>query len=685
AVELRPASAAPAAPTAAVTDIAVIGMAGRFPDAPDLTTFWDNLAAGRCSLREVPPDRFDIDAAYDPDRLAADRTYSRWAGMLADVASFDAGLFHLSPLDAQAMDPQQRLFLSEAWHALEDAGYATSPGQRRPWGVFAGCAAGDYARLLADAGEGGSGQAFLGNSCAMLPARVGYLLNLSGPTMAVDTACSSSLVAVHLACESIRRGECEAALAGGVAVMNTAQMHIWCSRTGMLSPTGTCAPFDASADGIVLGEGVGVVVLKRLDRALADGDHIHGVIRGSGSNGDGKTNGITAPSATSQADLLRAVYARAGVAPAEVGYVEAHGTGTPLGDPIEVKALTEVYGGAGPRVDRCGLGSVKANIGHTTMAAGIAGLLVALLALRHRKLPPAPRFTTANPKINLDAGPFRIVTELTDFPTGPGGRRTAAVSSFGFSGTNCHVVVSEAVGGGAAPAPRRAEPVLVPVSARTPAALVRSLTALADRLAAEPGTDLDDLAYTLSVGRRHLPERVAVVAADTAELERELRRLAGQDGPAARPATPSNGPLGRLAARYLAGEDVDWVAWYAGARRRRIPLPGYAFDDERHWVRTPDAGTPDAGAPESDEDGAVVVRRRLRPDEWLLADHRIGDTAVLPGAACLEMAVAAADRFGVSWPVRISGVRWLRPFELSGPRPVELSLSRVNGHLAFEL
>ena len=409
----------------------------------------------------------------------------------------------------------------------------------------------------------------------MLPARIAYLLNFSGPTMALDTACSSSLVAVHLACESIRRGECEAALAGGVAVMTTPQMHIWCSKTGMLSPTGKCAPFDESADGIVLGEGVGVVVLKSLARALADGDTVHGVIRGSGVNGDGRTNGITAPSAVSQAELLAEVHERAGVTPDDIDHVEAHGTGTPLGDPIEVKALEQVFGGDGDeRSSRCALGSVKANIGHTTMAAGIAGLLKTLLALRARQLPPSPYFSTANPKIDLADSPFRVVTEIADWEPGPSGRRTATVSGFGFSGTNCHVVVSEAPGravpdgdgamrngetrtplqterpvgdGKERNLPEAGRPVgeerilsdvgrpvgngeeqilvpstgrpvgvgearvLVPVSARTDEALTRLLSNLADHLAAEPGVDVENLAYTLSVGRTHLAMRAALV------------------------------------------------------------------------------------------------------------------------------------------------------------------------------
>ncbi|MEO3808343.1 SDR family NAD(P)-dependent oxidoreductase [Sphaerisporangium sp. B11E5] len=702
------ASSAPAeAPAPESTpDIAVIGMAGRFPDAPDLAAFWENLAVGRCSIREVPAGRFDVSAVYDPDRKTPGTTYSKWGAMLSDVDAFDAGFFNVSPLEAEAMDPQQRLFLEEAWHALEDAGYAARTGERRPWGTFVGCAAGDYARLLAAAGDGNSGHAFLGNVSSVLPARIAYLLNFSGPTMAVDTACSSSLVAVHLACESIRRGECQAAVAGGVAVMTTAQMHIWCSSAGMLSPTGRCAPFDASADGIVLGEGVGAVVLKRLDQALADGDTVRAVIRGSGTNGDGATNGITAPSAASQAELLTAVHRRAGVRPEDIDYVEAHGTGTALGDPIEAKALTQVFGTDGGPA-RGGLGSLKANVGHTTTAAGIGGLLKVLLALGHRRLPPSPGYTTANPKIDMDRFPLKVVTELSDWRPGPSGRRTAAVSSFGFSGTNCHVVVSEPDD---TPPRREAAPaeVVVPVSATTEQALDRRLRDLAAHLAAHPDLDVRDVAYTLAVGRPHLPVRTAVTARDVAGL------VAALSAPA-----EAGGASAEIVRRYRAGEDVDWAGLYGDRPGRRVPLPVYPFARDRHWVEAPrrtgdkETDARPTAAPALDQDSVPVeaattglVREDVpagtaapglvrddvpveaaasglvRPDDWIVADHRIMGTPVLPGVASLVM---AADRSGLPLPLRFSGVRWLRPYEITEPRRVCFSSAEEDGRTRFTL
>ncbi|MER5558834.1 SDR family NAD(P)-dependent oxidoreductase [Streptomyces sp. NPDC002506] len=665
-------------------DIAVIGMSGRFPGAPDLDAFWRNLAAGRCDITEIPADRWDADRWYDPDRSVADRSDSRWAALLDGVDAFDPAFFKLSPLEAEAMDPQQRLFLQEAWKSLEDAGHAAGQEPLPRCGVFVGCGTGDYDTVLAEAGRADTTHAFLGTSPSILAARIAYLLDLRGPTLAVDTACSSSLTAVHLACESIRRGECETALAGGVAVMLTPRLHIRSSNAGMLSPTGSSAPFDASADGIVLGEGVGVVVLKPLERAVADGDHIHGVIRASGVNGDGRTNGITAPSAASQADLIRRVHSAAGVTPADIGYVEAHGTGTPLGDPIEVKALQQVFGDGESRTGFCGLGSVKGNIGHTTMAAGVAGLIKVLLALRHGQLPPSVAFTTANPEIDFERGPLRVVTELTDWRPGPSGLRVAGLSSFGFSGTNAHLVVAEAPGAGTSRTGGTAEEAaqvtteswhLVPVSARTRGALARGLVQLADALgegsAVPSGATLADVAYTLATGRTHFPVRAAFVVRDRAELVRELRRAAAGADDGAGPERP--GELLRLAEAYVRGDDIDWPAPHAHTAVRRVPLPTYSFERGRHWAvpETPAVGT---------------VRRRVDPSDWMVDDHQVGGLPVLPGVASLELAAEAAAAHGITGPVRVSAVRWLRPVEVTAPRELVCTATfHPAGGLRFEV
>ncbi len=577
----QPASAPVAEPS---RDIAVIGMAGRFGDAPDLDAYWRMIEEGRHCLVEMPHRRW-------PTLEGARRR----GGFLPDEDRFDPLFFRISPTEAALMDPQQRLFLETAFHALEDSGYAPEQLSGARCGVFVGAGAGDYAQRFRDAGLETNPLGLMGNVTSILAARISYFLNLKGPSVALDTACSSSLVAVHLACESLISGTTDIALAGGVAVISTPQFIVAASEGGMLSPNDRCATFDAAADGFVCGEGSGAVVLKRLADALRDGDAIHGVIRGSGINQDGRTNGITAPSAPSQAALEVEVYRRAGIDPATVSYVEAHGTGTPLGDPIEVEALTAAFRRFTDRTGFCALGSAKTNIGHALTAAGIAGLLKLLLMLRHKRIPPLVGFTEANPRIDFATTPFVLPT--TAEPWTAAGPRRAAVSSFGFSGTNAHLVVEEAPA-----APRRAPaegPFLFVLSGRSEEA--RRARAVA--LEAHPGAsaaDLRDVAFTLAAGREHYPHRLAIVAADAAGLRAALQAwLAGERGPdvlagEARPEGP--GPaltaLGEQTARqapdlkalriladlYVQGASFDWATLPGAAGGRRCSLPGYPFE-----------------------------------------------------------------------------------------------------------
>ncbi|CAM5229448.1 hypothetical protein SHIRM173S_10195 [Streptomyces hirsutus] len=529
-------------------------------------------------------------------------------------------------------------------------GRGRGPGGRRrgarSCGVFVGCTQSDYRQIRHAAGRHDTAHSFLGGAPSVLAARVSYFLNLTGPTAAVDSACSSSLLAVHLACQSILSGDCEMAVAGGVALMLGPDIHVQTSAAGILSPTGRSAPFDATADGIVLGEGVGAVVLKPLACALADGDHVHGVIRASGANGDGRSNGIAAPSGRAQADLLTRVWRRAGVTPDEIGLVEAHGTGTPLGDPIEVKALTEAFRRAGGASASCAIGSVKGNVGHTTMAAGIASLLKVLLALRHRQLPPTAGFTLPNPRLDLDDSPFHVVTEVRDWLPGPSGQRVAAVSSFGVSGTNCHLVVAEAP---ARPRHTDTRAFVVPVSARTPRELTEHLGALAEAVPAAP--HLADVAYALCVGRRHHPERAVVVARTLDGLAAALRAAGDGTPPSLADATPEQR---RLAEEYLAGGRPDFAAQFRQVDARRTPLPAHPLRGTRHWPR------PTA---------APGLTWWVDPDAWQVADHRVGGTPVLPGTGALALAAVAAGDEG---PLELSGVRWLRPLQADTAQQVRV-------------
>ncbi|MFZ9746743.1 MAG: beta-ketoacyl synthase N-terminal-like domain-containing protein [Opitutaceae bacterium] len=659
--------------------IAIIGMAGQFPDADDLDEFWANLAAGRDSVREVPADRWDWRARFSPDRREPLRSYSRWGGFLRDPAAFDPLFFRCTPREADLMDPHQRLFLMAAWRALEDAGYSDRALDDARCGVFAGCCAGDYETQLVGRPDWGEAGAFLGNASAILAGRVPFLLNLKGPALAVDTACSSSLVAIHLACESLRAGGCTLALAGGVAVMSSDGFHIRASKTGLLSPTGRCRSFGAGADGIVPAEGVGVVVLKPLGAALRDGDPIHAVIRASGVNQNGRTNGITAPSAPAQAELETAVYRGAGVDPASLDYVECHGTGTGLGDPMEVAALTEAFRGSPARVGGCALGSVKSNFGHALAAAGVAGLLKVVLALRHGVIPPTLHARPRNPELVLEGGPFRIADEAEPWPARPGAPRRAAVSSFGFSGANAHLVL-EAPPGAAPPAtPARPGPHLFLVSGFTATALARRVADLAAWLATPAGAAaaLADVSFTLAVGRSHFGYRFAVVAADAAELRAALQAFAGgvdegvrHDLPAARErrfreglraavgAAERSALLAEAREAYLAGADAPWDFLFPAGGARRVRLPVYPFDLRRCWFAP--APGPAAAVPSAAAGGAQAVA--FTADDPVLADHRVQGEPLLPGAAVAGLVLAAAGARPGHVPV-LRALTWLRPVD----------------------
>ena len=508
--------------------IAVIGMAGRFPEAASVDEFWDNIAHGRDCIRPVPNARWNTDEYFRAGAPQAGKSNSRWAGMLDSYDCFDPLFFNLSPAEAEMMEPQQRLFLETCYHAIENAGYNPRALSGSRCGVFAGCAAGDYYRGAHDAQV--SAQAFTGGAMSILAARISYFLNLQGPCVSIDTACSSSLVATAQACESLLAGSSDVALAGGVYVMTGPQMHIMTSQAGMLSPEGRCFSFDARAEGFVPGEGVGVALLKRLADAERDGDRIVCVLRGWGVNQDGRTNGITAPNPESQTRLEREIYGKFAIEPQRIGLVEAHGTGTKLGDPIEVEALQAAFRGYTDKTSYCALGSVKSNIGHCLTAAGIAGLIKAACALQHRQLPPAAGFEKLNEHIRLEGSPFYVNTSLRAWPEVEGvGRRQAAVSSFGFSGTNAHLIVEEYV----EPARSRMAPgeVALVLSARTAEQLRQRAHQLREYLEREPEADLAAVGYTLQVGREAMDERLAFTASSMEEACRKLEEfLAGGNG-----------------------------------------------------------------------------------------------------------------------------------------------------------
>lgn len=563
-------AATPALPADDGDAIAIIGFAGRFPGAEDADRYWANLVAGLSAITEVPPSRWDAARYYDPDPQADGRTVGKWGGFLADIDRFDAPFFQCTPREAKWMDPQQRLFLETSWHALEHAGYADRDVSGRSVGVFVGVRPSDYlsprhGALPTDA------MTLLGNDSAILAGRLSHFLNLTGPSLSIDTSCSSSLAAIHLACRSIRDGDCEMALAGGVSVVTSPDLFVQATKAGMLSPTGQCRTFDRGADGFAPGEGLGVVVLKRLADARRDGDAISAVIRASGLNQDGHTGGLTVPNTRSQSALETAVYREAGIDPGTISYVEAHGTGTPLGDPIEIAALTRAFREHTDRTGFCRIGSAKEHIGHLAAAAGVAGVIKVLLALEHQTIPPNAHADQVNPAIDLANSPFVLSDRPQPWTTGAH-RRRAAVSAFGFSGTNAHLVLED--GPEPALATPSEGPCLCVLSAKTDRALAQRRADLRQWLdQAGRHASLADVSYTLAARRSHFSRRAWFVAASIDDLRRQL------DGA---PAT-ATGTLADLGARYASGADVDWRALFAGATRRVLRLPGYPFEPHRYW------------------------------------------------------------------------------------------------------
>ncbi|TMC19494.1 MAG: zinc-binding dehydrogenase [Chloroflexi bacterium] len=622
--------------------IAIIGMSGRFAHCKNVNELWEHLAHGTDLIEEVS--RWDSKELAPAERREA---YCKHGSFLEGIDLFDALFFNISGFEATYMDPQQRLVLEECWKALEDAGYVGTSIEGQQCGVYVGCAVGDYQRLLEDMPPA---QAFWGNAGSVIPARIAYYLNLQGPAIAIDTACSSSLVAMHLACQGLWSGEIDMALAGGVFLQCTPEFYQLANRAGMLSATGHCYTFDDRADGFVPGEGVGMVVLKRLKEALASGDHIYGVIRGSSINQDGATRGITVPSANSQERLLRSVYEKFQVDPAQIQMMEAHGTGTKLGDPIEYDALTRAFRKYTEKQEYCALGSIKTNLGHTAGAAGVAGVIKILLSLQHKQIPPSLHFQSGNAHIQFKESPFYVNTRLQDWkpgvqdtepplggqaqgtapskpqtPTlecpaeGDKARRCAAISSFGFSGTNAHMVIEEA------PEQTRSHvempSYLIVLSARTEDQLHQQVEQLVVFLSQDDQAanmiNCGNISYTLLVGRKHLKYRLTCIIRNCRELESLLREWLEKgkvpqisvsnlqqheqsenaslkqygnqclkDCQSTLESVVYLARLSAIAELYLQGYTLAFELLFANSDYSRVSLPTYPFARERYWVPT---------------------------------------------------------------------------------------------------
>ncbi|ODP28423.1 Polyketide synthase PksL [Paenibacillus nuruki] len=607
--------------------IAIIGMSAKFPQAEDIDQFWDNLVSGKDCIGEIPSNRWDWKKHFGDPNQNNYRTNIKWGGFIEGIDEFDPLFFGIAPREAVHMDPQQRLLMMYVWKAIEDAGYAASSLAGSQLGIFVGTGSSGYNVMMAQANEQVEAYSITANVPSVGPNRMSHFLNVHGPSQPIETACSSSLVAIHRAVNAIRSGDCDTAVTGGVNTILSLDAHISLNKAGMLSPDGRCKTFSAQADGYARGEGVGMIFLKKLTDAQADGDHIYGVIRGSYENHGGKAGSLTAPNPKAQTALLKTAFLRSGISPDTISFIETHGTGTPLGDPIEINTLKSAFQ-ASPEestvsnhaVGYCGIGSVKSNIGHLEMAAGIAGVIKVLLQMKHQKLVKSLHAEIVNPYIHLENSPFYIVNETQDWQrlrneNGQEIPRRAGVSSFGFGGSNAHVVLEEYI-------PETSQhhnqtesphqPVLFVLSAVTKERLDEQIQQWIQVLQQNHYTDaqLSDMAYTLQVGRDAFDIRFGCIVSSIDELKEKLQAYVISEQPIENVYTGDasahksfialfkadeelseavhqwmqRSKYHKLLEVWVKGIDVNWSAWYKDSQMQRISLPTYPFSKEKYWV-----------------------------------------------------------------------------------------------------
>lgn len=688
-------------------EIAIVGVSGRFPGADNISEFWENLKNGIDSVSEVPHDRWNVDQYYDADPKVLGRTYSKVGGFLSEIDMFDPLFFNISPNEAIYMDPQQRIFLEEAWKALEDAGCSDRILTDSKCGVFVGASQGDYIKILESGKSDTKGEAFTGMATSILAARISYFLNLTGPSITVDTACSSSLVAIHLACESIRNGESNMALAGGIKLMSTPDLHISTSKLEMLSKDNKCRPFDQKADGTIMSEGVGVLVLMPLERALREKHTVYGIIKGSCINQDGKTNGITAPSMKSQMNLEIETYKRFSISPRDISLIEAHGTGTKLGDPIEVKALSAAFKEFTDDKQFCAIGSVKSNIGHATCAAGVIGVIKVLLSMRNRQIPPTLHFQIQNEHIDFEKTPFYVNRETIDWKLKYNMPRMAAVSAFGFSGTNAHIVLQEYTNAKTIEEGNNPPYYLIAFSAKTIEAYDKRIKDFSEWLETAGNYFIGDVAYTLGVGRSNFRIRGVFVTKNMEDLKRQVREVinTGTSKLYIKNVNENNmfldkdmpdemenlmaelkdiqeedkykNNLLKLAKAYT-NHEISNLNNMFSKEYNLIPLPTYPFAKDIYWF--------DAISTENVGDNAIMKNCGLHPLidknisnmetimfekkftglEFYLKDHIVKGTKILPAVAYLEMAKVVGDLIKPGYSVKkIYNNYWLNAIKVS--------------------
>ncbi|WP_045506063.1 SDR family NAD(P)-dependent oxidoreductase [Bacillus amyloliquefaciens] len=702
-------------------DIAIIGMAGRYPKAKNVAEFWENLKAGTDCITEVPKSRWDW-KTYKNVTSPSGKTVSKWGGFIDDADCFDPQFFRISPREAEMMDPQERLFLQTCWETIEDAGYTpetlgNKENKQRPVGVFAGGMHKDYSLIGAE--QLSETDPFpVSLNYAQIANRVSYYCDFHGPSIAVDTVCSSSLTAVHLAIESIRRGECEAALAGGVNLSLHPAKYLSYGSVGMHSSDGRCRTFGEGGDGYVSGEGVGAVLLKPLEKAEQDGDRIYAVIKGSAVNHVGKVSGITVPSPAAQAEVIKACLKKAGISPRTVSYVEAHGTGTSLGDPIEIEGLSKAFSEGTQDQQFCSIGSVKSNIGHAESAAGISGLTKAALQLHYKTLVKSLHSSELNPYVKFEKSPFYVQQQtapwkqpaaeengkVTHYP------RRAGLSSFGASGSNAHIILEEYIQPEQkAPAPENEAAKIFPLSARNKDRLLAYAEKIARTLSEK--TALSELAYTLQTGREAMEERAVFLANDTCELKGKLNDFVkGNEnipgfwrGQAEMPELSENAPETddplRLAELWAEGKTVDWNKLYGPDKPRKTSVPTYPFAKERYWIPQREKQDKTLSGtvlhPLIQENTSDFSQQRFTSlftgDEFFLSDHVVNGQKILPGVAYLEMAGEAVKKAAAvtdkGHSVTLRQIVWVRPVIVENkPKEIHIALyPEDNGEITYEI
>jgi amino acid adenylation domain-containing protein len=712
---IPPSAAAPASPRehgadAAPREYAIIGMHCVMPrsDGPD--ALWDNLLHGRDCIELIPRERWDWRALYGDPLKEPGVTDANKAGFIRDVDVFDAALFNISPREAELMDPRQRLLLQATWRTIENAGYRPSDLSRKPVGVFIGATGDEYFALLQQVRHAIDQFSLTGGGRSFLANRLSYHFGWHGPSEVVDTTCSSSLVAVHNAIRAIESGDCAMAIAGGINIMIDARPHLSLAKLGVLSADGACKTFDASANGYARGEGLGLVLIKPLPEAEADGDHIHAVISGTAIGHGGRANSMTTPNHRAQAQVIVEAFRRGAVEPRQIGYIEAHGTGTRLGDPIEVEGIKEAFVSLYAARDRpleeakpISVGAIKANIGHLEAAAGIAGLLKLVLMLRHGVLPPLVHLNAINPEIDVRNTPFRFQAEASewDLARDDSGRRiprAACVSAFGIGGVNAHAVVREYLEQRPAVA-TRPSPAVVPLSAGSGAQLAQYAGLLRDAVRrAMPGPSLEDVAFTLALGRESFNARAAIVTESLEQLVEQLDGIATGSTPervwygearidGKRSSPPGDDvalkpagalPLHELAAAWAAGRRVDWTLL---ERRRRVPLPGPPFAGARHWVAELRAGGAQRTFPplaDCNDDVTQGYAIRFTGDEPFIKDHSINGARIVPAAAYIVFAGMIAAQLHDNTAFRLRSLTWTRALRAADESPFRLRAALIS-------